>query len=147
MFIFVLIDFQYSEQLSQGICSSTDSTLAAYKCLNALCKGCLHNLELLKRLLFELFYSGNISLLPMINTWLWPDVDKTCNPSFLLMHKCKIKSVTHFLTLCNNCCHYCHADFFCKICALFISFKVVHGNILYWFANINILPRVHLTLS
>lgn len=58
--LFAFLDVKYSEQLSQGICNSTDSTLAAYKCINALCKGCLCNVELLKDILFDLFYSGKL---------------------------------------------------------------------------------------
>ena len=66
-FIVILVDVEYSEQLSQGICSSTDSTLAAYKCINALCKGCLQNIDLLKDLLFDLFYSGIILAFPLLH--------------------------------------------------------------------------------
>ena len=49
---------EYSESSAVSICNSTDSTLSAFKLLNALCVGCVQNIQTLKDLLTELFYSG-----------------------------------------------------------------------------------------
>lgn len=56
-----MTDLEYNEQLASGICSSTDSILAGYKLLNALCVGVIQNIQVLKELLVNLFYKGDIS--------------------------------------------------------------------------------------
>ena len=48
----------YNESNAVPICNTTDSTLSAFKLINALCVGCLENLQTLQELLTELFYSG-----------------------------------------------------------------------------------------
>ena len=40
------------------ICNSTDTTLSAFKLINALCMGCVENIKTLQGLLNDLFYSG-----------------------------------------------------------------------------------------
>ena len=58
-FIIILpVDLNYSDQLTAGICSSTDCIMAAYKLINALCVGCSENIETLSSILIHLFYSG-----------------------------------------------------------------------------------------
>ena len=48
----------YQSSMAVPICSSTDTTISAFKLLNALCTGCLENIQTLKNLLVDLFYSG-----------------------------------------------------------------------------------------
>ncbi len=40
------------------ICTTTDTTMSAFKLINALCVGCVSNMITLQQLLTELFYSG-----------------------------------------------------------------------------------------
>ena len=52
------------------ICNSTDTTLSAFKLINALCMGCVENVKTLQGLLYDLFYSGIIMRLnyPLVCT-------------------------------------------------------------------------------
>ena len=43
------------------ICNSTDTTLSAFKLINALCMGCVENMKTLQGLLNDLFYYGNLT--------------------------------------------------------------------------------------
>lgn len=54
----LFIDTNYSNQLTTGICSSTDCVMAAYKLINALSVGCHENIETLSKIVTDLFYSG-----------------------------------------------------------------------------------------
>ena len=54
----ICTDTSYSNQLTTGICTSTDCVMAAYKLINALSVGCIENVETVSRIIVELFYSG-----------------------------------------------------------------------------------------
>ncbi len=41
-----------------AICNTTDAIISAFKLLNALCVGCVANIQTLQHLLVELFYTG-----------------------------------------------------------------------------------------
>lgn len=57
--VLLFIDIDYSNQLTTGICGSTDCVMAAYKLINALSVGCHENIDTLSKIIIEMFYSGN----------------------------------------------------------------------------------------
>ena len=64
MCVHLFVYFIISDKIEYGafttpICNSTDTTLSAFKLINALCMGCVENVKTLQGLLDDLFYSGN----------------------------------------------------------------------------------------
>ena len=65
MHVLITVDKIEYGAFTTPICNSTDTTLSAFKLINALCMGGVENIKTLQGLLNDLFYSGT-NVLPVL---------------------------------------------------------------------------------